>query len=234
MRLDRLLRTLGLGTRGQAKDILRAGRLTVDGVPVRDPAQTIDPEHAALALDGQPIAYQSVHCLMFHKPSGVLTAAADARAPTVMDLLPPLYRASGVMPVGRLDKDTTGFLLLTNDGALAHRLLDPKRHVDKVYEVTLDASPTPEDAAAFAAGLRLSDFQALPAELDLSGDRPRVTVREGKFHQVKRMFAARGIHVEALHRRSIGPISLDPALAPGAFRPLTLEEETDLRRACGA
>nr|HML49351.1 pseudouridine synthase [Clostridia bacterium] len=163
-----------------------------------------------MTLDGARLAYQAVHLLMLNKPQGVITAATDARQETVMDLLPPLYRASECMPVGRLDKMTEGLLLLTNDGTLAHRILHPKRHIDKVYWARTDGPLDAGMVAAFAAGLVLSDFQTLPALLCLDPEDPcqaTVIVREGKYHQVRRMFAACGRTVTELRRLSIGPVA---------------------------
>lgn len=236
LRLDKLLRTLGLGTRSQLHAIIRAGRVTVDGVPVRDPGFVFAAEQAAITLDGKPLSYQAVHLIMLNKPEGVITAATDARQQTVMDLLPPLYRASGCMPVGRLDKNTDGLLLLTNDGTLAHQILHPRRQVSKVYWARVDAPLDAGAAQAFAQGLQLSDFRALPAELSIDpvdACQARVVVQEGKYHQVRRMFAACGRQVQALRRLSIGPVLLDASLAPGEWRPLTDLEENALRQACG-
>lgn len=226
MRLDRFLSFMGCGTRGEVRDALRAGRVTLEGRTERDGGRRIDAQCARVTFDGNPLAYKPHRHLMMNKPAGVLTAARDARQPTVLDLLSPLYRACGCMPVGRLDKDTEGLLLLTSDGELAHRLLAPKRHVDKVYFAQVDGPLGDADAQAFAEGLQLSDFQAMPARLEIlrsapEGAEARVTVQEGKFHQVKRMFAARGVQVTHLKRLCVGPVPLDPALKPGAYRELT-------------
>ena len=226
MRLDRFLAFLGCGTRGEVRDALRAGRVTLDGSPERDGGRRIDAQCACVTFDGEALAYKPHRHLMMNKPAGVLTAARDARQPTVLDLLAPLYRACGCMPVGRLDKDTEGLLLFTSDGELAHRLLAPKRHVDKVYLACVDGPLGEADVQAFSEGLQLSDFCAMPARLEIlrsapDGAEAQVTVQEGKFHQVKRMFAARGVQVTHLKRLSVGPVPLDPALAPGACRELT-------------
>ena len=228
MRLDRLLTTLALGSRSQVKLILRAGRIAVNGKTVCDADAHIQPGDI-LTLDHQPLDARVIRHVLLNKPCGILTAARDAKQPTVLDLLPPVYRACGCMPVGRLDKDTSGLLLLTTDGELAHRLLSPKRHVWKCYEATVDGPLSGADAAAFAAGLTLSDFTALPAELTILRSAQlesvaRVQVREGKFHQVRRMFAARGRTVTALRRLSFGPLVLDDTLQPGAYRELTPQE----------
>ena len=166
MRLDRLLTTLAVGSRSQVKTMLRAGRVTVNGQVVRSADAHVQPGDR-LTLDQQPLDARTTRHVLLNKPCGVLTAARDSKQPTVLDLLPPAYRACGCMPVGRLDKDTSGLLLLTTDGELAHRLLSPKRHVWKCYEATVDGPLNAQDTAAFAAGLELSDFTALPAELEI-------------------------------------------------------------------
>ena len=239
MRLDRLLDFLGKGTRTQCAQLIRAGRVTVDGVVVRDAGARIDASRSALALSGRTLTYKRYRHVMLNKPAGVLTAARDKNARTVVDLLPALYRACECMPVGRLDKDTTGLLLFTSDGQLAHRILAPRREIDKVYVADVDGPLDRQDVAAFAAGLDLGDFTALPAKLEILASRAdfasaRVTVQEGKFHQVKRMFAARGRTVVRLERLRVGPITLDPALAPGQLRELTPEEEAALYQAVSA
>lgn len=232
MRLDRLLTTLAVGSRSQVKTMLRAGRVTVNGQVVRSADAHVQPGDR-LTLDQQPLDARTTRHVLLNKPCGVLTAARDPKQPTVLDLLPPAYRACGCMPVGRLDKDTSGLLLLTTDGELAHRLLSPKRHVWKCYEATVDGPLNAQDTAAFAAGLELSDFTTLPAELEILRSSPQeavaqVRVREGKFHQVRRMFAARGRTVTALRRLSLGPLTLDASLQPGEYRELTAQELTEL------
>ena len=232
MRLDRLLTTLAVGSRSQVKVMLRAGRVTINGQVVRNADARVQPGDM-LSLDQQPLDAHVTRHVLLNKPCGVLTAARDPKQPTVLDLLPPVYRACGCMPVGRLDKDTSGLLLLTTDGELAHRLLSPKRHVWKCYEATVDGPLDGQDIAAFAAGLTLSDFTALPAELTILRSCAQeavaqVRVREGKFHQVRRMFAARGRTVTALRRLSLGPLVLDAALQPGEYRELTAQELAQL------
>ena len=233
MRLDKLLSNLGDASRAGCRELLKAGRVQVDGQTVRDGAAQVS-EKAAVLLDGTALDTRLARHLMLFKPQGVLTAAEDGRQQTVMDLLPGVYRSCGCMPVGRLDKDTTGLLVLTTDGELAHRLIAPGRHVDKVYEAVVDGVLDEGDAAAFAAGIPLKDFTALPAKLEvLAENRARVTVQEGKYHQVKRMFGARGKPVLALHRASFGPLQLDETLCPGQFRELTGEETAALYAAAG-
>lgn len=233
MRLDKMLSNLGVASRSECRTLLKAGRIRVGEAVARDGAMNVQ-EGAAIFLDGKPLDTRLSRHLMLYKPAGILTAAEDGRQKTVMDLLPGVYRACGCMPVGRLDKDTTGILLLTTDGELAHRLISPGRHVDKVYEATVEGALDAEDVAVFAAGIPLKDFTALPARLELLDESiGRVTVQEGKYHQVKRMFGARGKPVKTLHRTFFGPLKLDEALLPGTFRELTGEEITALYQAAG-
>ena len=191
------------------------------------------PGQDTVTLDGQPLDTRLTLHLMLHKPQGILTAARDKKAATVMDLLPPKCQTLGCMPVGRLDKDTTGLLLFTTDGELAHRLLSPKRHVDKTYWARVDGSLDEADVEAFASGLNLGDFIAQPGRLEILSSsseeaQARVTVQEGKFHQIKRMFEARGRQVTQLHRETFGPLLLDERLAPGQYRELTDLEAAQL------
>lgn len=227
MRLDRWLVTLGVGSRSQVQKLVRSGAVTVNGAVVRDPGQSCD-EHGALTLRGEALDGRLMRHVMLYKPAGLLTAARDKKQPTVMDLLPETYAAIGCMPVGRLDKDTTGLLLLTCDGELNHRLLAPARHVDKVYRATVDGSLGQQDMDAFAAGLHLGDFDAQPAELVIEQSSETqatalVTIHEGKFHQVKRMFEAVGRTVLTLHRLTFGPLELR-GVEEGEWRELTGEE----------
>ncbi len=221
-RLDKILGELGLASRREAKDLVRSGRLLVDGLRPTGPDMKLDPETAALTLDGEALVYRKSRVFMMDKPAGVLTATEDRAQPTVLDLLPPELRRLGLFPVGRLDKDTTGLLLLTNDGDLAHRILSPKSEVPKRYRARVDGVPDESDAAAFRAGLVLGDgTRCLPAELETDGtDVCFVTLREGKYHQVKRMLAARGKPVLELRRVSVGGLKLDETLAPGGVREL--------------
>ncbi len=239
MRLDKLLASLGEGTRTQVQAIIRAGRVCVDGKPERDAGRRIDAGKNAVTLDGRPLAYKSVRHVMMNKPGGVLTAARDKKQRTVMDLLPPLYAAMGCMPAGRLDKDTEGLLIITSDGQLAHRIISPKHDVGKVYFARVDGPLGESDIAAFAEGLHIDDaegeFDARPAVLTIvrSGENESeacVRVTEGRYHQVKRMFAARGRKVTYLKREKIGALALDDALAPGDWREMTDEEVSRLEQ----
>ena len=233
MRLDKLLSRLGIASRSGCRDLLKAGRVRVDGQACRDGAFSV-PEGSEVTLDGERLDTRMERHVMLYKPAGVLTAREDRNTRTVMDLLPPVYTSLECMPVGRLDKDTTGILLLTTDGELAHRLISPVRHVDKVYEARVDGALEQADIEKFAAGIELKDFTALPAKLEILSDQVgRVTVQEGKYHQVKRMFASVGKPVEALHRLSFGPLLLDESLRPGEYRELKEEEIAALYEAAG-
>ena len=229
-RLDKIISATGKKSRREVREMVRQGRVLVDGKPAPAADMKVDPQTAVILLDGEPLGYEKFTYVMLHKPAGVLTATEDRRQETVLDLLPPELRRRALSPVGRLDKDTEGLLLLTNDGQLAHRLLSPKSHVDKVYYARVDGALEPGDIAAFAAGMTLGDgLECLPAGLEiLSPTEALVTLREGKFHQVKRMLAARGKPVLYLKRLSMGRLRLDPALAPGTWRMLTEEERSAL------
>ena len=234
MRLDRWLTTISEGSRSEVKQWIRGGLAAVNGRVILDPALSFETEQDSLSLRGKTLDGRVTRHVMLHKPAGILTAARDARQPTVMDLLPPVYRSIGCMPVGRLDKDTTGLLLLTTDGELNHRLLSPGRHVEKRYRAVTDGALTQKDAEAFAAGMDLGDFTAQPARMTiLNPSLAEVVISEGKFHQVKRMFAAVGKEVLELHRCAFGPLELDPELREGQWRELNQEEEKALREAAG-
>ena len=229
LRLDRWLVTLGVGSRSEIQKLVKKGGVKVNGMPVKDPGMQVDEKSAALAVNGQPVDGRLTRHVMLHKPAGLLTAARDKKQPTVMDLLPEAYASIGCMPVGRLDKDTTGLLFLTTDGELNHRLLSPGRHVDKTYLAEVDGTLDERHVAAFAEGLHLSDFDAQPAKLEILGPHVgRVTVHEGKFHQVKRMFSAVGCEVTRLHRETFGSLVLDPNLPEGEWRELTEDELASL------
>ncbi len=229
MRLDKYLADMHVGTRSEVKEQIRKGRVQVNGSVVKDPGLGVSAEDCVEA-DGVQIGYQEHFYYMLNKPAGILTATEDRKQPTVLDLFPENLRKN-LAPVGRLDKDTVGLLLITDDGALAHRLLAPKSHVDKVYLAGTDLPVTDEDVKRFAGGMTLADgTQLMPAGLEiLSPDRSRVTIHEGKFHQVKRMFEACGKKVVYLKRLSMGTLTLDPALPEGEWRELTKEEVRMLR-----
>lgn len=222
-RLDKTLANAGVGTRSAVKALLKAGRVQVNGLVEKDGSRHIDPAKDTLALDGEPIGRPARQVWMLNKPAGCVTATEDP-GPTVMDYLPPSLRAS-LRPVGRLDKDTEGLLLFTDDGDLLHRLISPKKQVLKVYFARHEGDTTADDVAAFAAGLVLKDGTVcLSAKLEpLGHGESLVTVCEGKYHQVRRMLASRGHFVTYLERRSEGPLSLGD-LPRGQARALTENE----------
>lgn len=234
-RLDKLLAGTGKWSRREVKALVRQGLVRVDGRLAASAEDKLDPAAAIITVAGETISLCRFTYVMLHKPAGVLTATEDRKQPTVLDLLPPELRRIGLAPVGRLDKDTEGLLLLTNDGELTHRLLSPKYHVDKRYLARVDGELSATDAEAFARGMTLGDgLECLPAGLELlPGHACIVTLREGKFHQVKRMLAARGAPVLYLKRLSMGPLVLEDSLAAGAYRLLRAEEISALYRVCG-
>ena len=234
-RLDKLLAGTGKWSRREVKALVRQGLVRVDGRLAASAEDKLDPAAAIITVAGETISLCRFTYVMLHKPAGVLTATEDRKQPTVLDLLPPELRRIGLAPVGRLDKDTEGLLLLTNDGELAHRLLSPKYHVEKRYFARVDGELSATDAEAFARGMTLGGgLECLPAGLELlPGHACIVTLREGKFHQVKRMLAARGAPVLYLKRLSMGPLTLDDSLAAGAYRLLRAEEISALYRVCG-
>lgn len=234
-RLDKLLAGTGKWSRREVKALVRQGLVRVDGRLAASAEDKLDPAAAIITVAGETIALHRFTYVLLHKPAGVLTATEDRKQPTVLDLLPPELCRIGLAPVGRLDKDTEGLLLLTNDGELAHRLLSPKYHVDKRYLARVDGELSAADTEAFARGMTLGDgLECLPAGLEVLPDRVCiVTLREGKFHQVKRMLAARGAPVLYLKRLSMGPLTLDDSLAAGAYRLLRAEEISALYRVCG-
>ena len=234
-RLDKIIAGTGKYSRREVKELVRQGRVIVDGRLASSPEEKVDADAACLLVDGQSLDCRRYTYLMLHKPAGVLSARVDGRQQTVLDLLPPELRKRDLSPVGRLDKDTEGLLLLTNHGELTHRLLSPRYHVDKVYYARVEGVLTAADTAAFAGGMVLADgLECLPAGLEIlsagpEGSEGLVTLREGKFHQVKRMLAARGKPVLYLKRVRMGNLPLDPALEPGTYRYLTEDEVESLR-----
>jgi len=230
-RLDKIISSTGKHSRREVKLLVRQGRILVDGIPAGTPEMKVDPECTEILVDGESIGYEKFTYIMLHKPAGVLSAVEDKRQQTVLDLLPEELRKRNLSPVGRLDKDTEGLLLLTNDGELTHRLLSPKSHVDKVYYARVEGQLEQADCQAFAVGMVLGDgLECMPAKLEIvTPCEALVTLQEGKFHQVKRMLAARGKPVIYLKRLSMGALQLDEALERGAFRALRKEEIELLR-----
>lgn len=229
-RLDKRLAGTGAWSRKEARELIKAGRVAVAGEVIRQIDAKID-ESAPVEVDGTPIGGTGPVYIMLHKPAGLVSATEDAREQTVLSLLPEQYQRLGLFPAGRLDKDTEGLLLLTNDGPLAHRLLSPKSHVDKVYYLEVDGVLNGEDCAAVEAGITLADgYICLPGHLELLGDgsAARITIHEGKYHQIKRMMASRGKPVTYLKRLSFGSLMLDEQLEKGQWRLLTAEETEKL------
>lgn len=234
VRLDKFLADAGAGTRSQVKGFLKKGLVTVNGEPARKPEQKISPETDLIVFQGTVLSYTEFYYYMLNKPSGYVSATDDNTAPTVLSLLKGAP-GKGLFPVGRLDKDTEGLLLITNDGALAHRLLSPRHHVDKTYFVRADGAVTEDDCSRLEAGVDIGeDRPTLPARAALLSSGPvsevELTIHEGKFHQVKRMFQAVGKPVLYLRRLSMGSLTLDETLPPGQYRPLREEEIAALRK----
>lgn len=231
MRLDKALSLAG-HTRSEARRLIAQGRVQVSGAVVRDAGRNVS--SGDVMLDGAPIDAQEEIYLMLHKPAGVVTATEDKRLLTVVSLLPEIYQRRRIGPVGRLDRDVTGLVLLTTDGQLAHRLISPRWKAEKCYRARCEGALDANDVAAFAGGLMLSDFTAAPARLEIleSGETSLadVILTEGKFHQVKRMFAAVGHPLITLQRLRIGCVTLDEALAPGEYRLLTEAEIAGLKK----
>ncbi len=232
MRLDKYLADAGAGSRAEVKKQIRWGKVTVDGKVVRQPEFKLDETCADVTYKKESVTYQKMKYYMLHKPAGVVSATTDKKEKTVLDFIDVKLRKD-LFPVGRLDKDTEGLLLLTNDGELAHRLLSPKKHVDKVYYAKVEGVVTEDDIRRFAEGLNIgNDEVAMPSKLEIikSDDVSEIllTIQEGKFHQVKRMFHAVDKEVVYLKRLSMGTLQLDDALKPGQYRPLTDEEMKNL------
>ena len=236
MRLDKYLAEMGVGTRQEVKKQIRQGKVTVNGTVVKAADTKIDETCDEVTIGGCNISYVSYEYYMLNKPGGVVSATEDRRDTTVIDLIKDKKRKD-LFPVGRLDKDTEGLLLITNDGDLAHRLLAPKKHVDKVYYAKIDGMVTEEDVKRFAEGIDIGaeeEDMTRPAKLDIMKSAEeseiRLTIHEGKFHQVKRMFLAVGKEVTYLKRERMGTLCLDENLKPGEYRLLTEEEIENVRK----
>ena len=231
-RLDKRLTGTGNWSRKEARELAKSGRITVNGQIVRQSDIKVNDDDL-IAVDGTEIGASGPVYLMLHKPAGLVSATEDPREKTVLSLFPERYQKLGLFPAGRLDKDTEGLLLMTNDGALAHRLLAPKNHVDKVYDVEVDGVLTQEDCLAVEQGMTLGDgYVCLPGHLELleNGHSAHITIHEGKYHQIKRMMSARGKPVTYLKRLKFGPLELDPSLEKGCWRALTEAEISMLFR----
>ena len=234
MRLDKYLSDMGAGTRSELKKDIRKGGAIIDGKVVKDPGFSVDAS-SHVVFKGAVITYEEFAYYMLNKPAGIISASDDDKEPTVVDLISEPKRKD-MFPVGRLDRDTEGLLLITNGGALSHRLLSPKHHVDKVYYARVSGILADSDIELFRDGLVLTDgLECLPADLKILSvsedeyiSEAEITVREGKFHQVKRMFSSVGAEVLYLKRLSMGPLTLDPDLGPGEYRRLTPDEMAGL------
>jgi len=228
-RLDKILSNLGYGTRKEIKQLVRDGAVKVDGKEVNDSGLHVDPNQSVIEINGEVLNYREFIYVMMNKPAGVISATYDSRLKTVVDILPDEFRHFDLFPAGRLDIDTEGLLLMTNDGQLAHELLSPKKHVPKKYYALIAGNVTEEDKRKFSEGVVLDDgYKTLPADMTIlrSGERSEVelVICEGKFHQVKRMFEAVGKKVKYLRRIEMGGLKLDESLEPGECRELTEEE----------
>ncbi|WP_138495556.1 pseudouridine synthase [Paenibacillus pinistramenti] len=239
LRLDKILSHMGIATRSELKKMVKQGRITVDGTKVKDSGLQVNPARCVIEVDGEEVVYREFIYIMLHKPAGVVSATEDNRDRTVIDLLPGKFKVFAPFPVGRLDKDTEGLLLLTNDGALSHELLSPRKHVPKTYEAKVLGAIGGSHAEQFRAGVELDDgYVTKPAELEILKQYEEngqiyseisLTIVEGKFHQVKRMFEAAGSKVLYLKRVRMGTLELDPLLPKGAYRELTEEELSRLQ-----
>ena len=229
MRIDKMLANIGYGSRKDVKKLLKSGAVKVDGVIIKDAKQHVDPENQLVTVYGEEVEYREFIYLMMNKPPGILSATEDDRQETVVDILQEEDQVFDPFPVGRLDKDTEGLLLLTNDGQLAHRLLSPKKHVPKTYFARISGEVTNEDIEAFSKGVTLEDgYHTKPGHLVILSSGPiseiELTITEGKFHQVKRMFEAVGKKVTYLKRLTMANLALDETLELGEYRELTEEE----------
>lgn len=229
-RLDKILANLGYGSRKEVKALIKKGQITVNDIKIKDSAIKVDPYVDVIKVGEEKLTYREFIYLLMNKPDGVVSATFDYHDETVIDLLSEEHKNFEPFPVGRLDKDTVGLLLLTNDGDLNHKLISPKNHVDKLYYAQIDKIVTEKDVKAFKKGITLDDgYKCMPAKLEIleatdDGSNVLVTIQEGKFHQVKRMFQSRDKEVVYLRREKMGPISIDEDLKEGQYRELTEEE----------
>jgi len=237
VRLDKFLTVTATATRSEAARAVRADAVLVNGVPAKSASVHIDPERDTVEFCGKPVVYRAHHYIILNKPEGYVSATEDGKDPTVLELLPPKYTALGLFPCGRLDKNTKGLMLLTDDGDLAHRLLSPRRHVAKRYYFRVKFPLSAEDAAALEAGVDIGGYVTAPCRVERLADvdgvcrEGRITLHEGKYHQIKLMMEARHNQITALARTDFGPLTLDPALAPGEWRLLAPAEIAALEAA---
>lgn len=231
MRLDKLLSECGVASRSEASRAARAGKITVNGVPVKKADHKVDPDVDRVVYCGKPVVYRQFVYLLLNKPDGYVSATEDGKDPVVTELLPEEYRKRGIFPCGRLDKHTLGLMLLTDDGALSHRLLSPKNHVSKSYAFRVKFPISGEDVAALEAGVDIGGYVTKPCRVELTDEREGlITITEGKYHQIKLMMEAVHNQITYLERRSFGPLAFDEGLKRGEWRPLTEEEICALRK----
>ena len=225
IRLDKYLADMGIGTRSNVKSEIKKGKITVNGAVCKDANVKIDSDNDEICFDGKQIVYEQYEHFMLNKPAGIISAASDNKEKTVVDLITD-KKKKDLFPIGRLDKDTEGLILISNDGELSHNLLSPKKHVDKTYYVELDKVLSDENANKVCQGVFIEkDVKTLPAQIErISNDKVYLTIHEGKFHQVKKMFHAVGCEVTYLKRMSMGSLKLDESLKPGEYRALTSDE----------
>ena len=240
MRLDKYLSLAGIASRTETSKAVRGGEVLVNGIPAKKADLQVDPDSVTVTFKGQPVTYRQFTYVLMHKPDGVVSATEDGREQTVLDLLPEELRRvrPALFPCGRLDKHTTGLMLLTNNGDLSHRLLSPARHVDKTYRFAVKFPLSEEDITALEAGVDIGGYVTAPCRVEVEpgdpaerGARGLITLHEGKYHQIKLMMEARHNQITALSRITFGPLSLDPALAPGEWRMLTEAETAALEQA---
>ena len=224
-RVDKLIVSQGQYSRSEVKALVTRRRVLVDGVAIRSSSEKVDPDTARIVVNGVELVFKRNIYLMLHKPQGYVSATEDKSQATVLELVPEEYRGRELFPAGRLDKDTTGLMIITDDGAMAHRILSPKKHVQKVYLVEIDVPMSPEMVSGFAAGVELNDGVCQEAKLEITGSHTGiVTLREGRYHQIKRMFGCFGGKVVRLHRLAMGNLFLPEDLPEGECRELTEDE----------
>lgn len=227
-RLDKIISSQSMMTRSDASKLIRSGAVAVNGAVVKNTSAKVDTECDSITVNSMPFRYRKYIYIMMNKPDGIVSASRDTKEKTVVDLVPDELKRPDLFPAGRLDKDTTGFVLITDDGEFAHNILSPRHHVDKTYLATTDNIINDEYLEAMRSGMMLGDEQLLEAEIDLeAGTTPpvyRIVLREGKYHQIKRMIASTNASLLALKRIKMGELPLDPSLAPGECREITDEE----------
>ena len=226
MRLDKFLSNMGKATRSESGKLVRMGKVLINGVPAKKSDTQIDPDRDEITLNGLPVAYKKFTYIMLNKPEGYVSATDDPKEKTVLDLIDPEDRRKNLFPCGRLDKNTLGLVILTNDGDSAHRLLSPKHHVSKIYKFESLSPLSLEDVSTLEKGVDIGGYFTKPCTVKLTGEKSgEITLTEGKYHQIKRMLEAVNNKITYLERISFGTVELDPSLARGEWRYLTEEEE---------